>query len=150
MFKLNANYELLFTDLENQEKLVSIKQCFPRTHAQKYLSVVDRDGSEQLLIEDLRELSNSDRKIIEQYLKFKNFRFGIQQILEVKEEFGVRTFKVETDKGKRTFQMPLQDWPIKSETGQVVFEDINADIYVIENLAGLDNATKKALFTYVD
>ena len=88
--------------------------------------------------------------MIHRYLKFKNFKMTIEKIFEVREEFGVRVFDVLTNRGRRSFQMPLQDWPYLSKQGQVIFEDINSDIYILESFQSLDARTKKYLYTYVE
>lgn len=150
LFQLKDNFELLYMQNTSDGELVSLKQCFPKTNPERFLSVLDKEGRELELIDSLSSLNEGDKVVIAKYLAFKNFRMRILKILSVEEEFGVRVFKVITDRGERSFQMTLQDWPYMNAEGQVVFEDINSDVYIIDDYSSLDKCTKKYLYTYVE
>jgi len=150
-FTLSRSYELLFKkDISSESVLVSMKQCFPKSMPDKYLSVLDKEGRELELIDSLSSLDEKNKKIVSHYLQFKNFRMRIKRIISVEEEFGVRVFNVETDRGERSFQMTLQSWPYMNKYGQVIFEDINSDVYMIDDYSEVDAKTKKYLYTYVE
>lgn len=150
MFELNTNYELLYKSDEGDSQLVSLKQCFPKSYPDQYLSVLSKDGHELKMLESLNALSPSDKEVVTKYLNFKNFRMRITKILSVDEEFGVRVFKVVTDRGERIFQMAMQHWPYLNASDEVIFEDINSDVYIIDNFDDLDKKTRKYLYTYVE
>ena len=66
------------------------------------------------------------------------------------EEYDLRLFQVETQFGKRNFQMRAEDWPIILSEGRILLYDINGDFYVIEDINKLTAKEQKTLNYLVD
>jgi hypothetical protein len=133
LFKIAKNMELFF--LENQAwKPVDLKPCFPNSNKDDYFSIRDKDGNEVHLIENLGQLDEVNRKTINDYLKFKTFRFEIIGIHKIEEDFGVRHFEVKTNQGDRNFQTNLDEWPTIQKDGTVLIDDLFGDQYYIQKL----------------
>lgn len=113
---------------------VELKPCFPSSHPDKYFSVRDEKGHELALIEDLKQLDEQNRHIVENYLSFKNFVFEVKGIYNIDEDFGLRHFEVKTSKGDRCFQTPLDEWPMICEDGTVIIDDLHGEQYQIRDL----------------
>lgn len=113
---------------------VELKPCFPTSNPNKYFSIRDEKGNELSLIENLDNLDDENRSIIENYLSFKNFVFEILGIYTVDEDFGLRHFEVKTSKGDRCFQTPLEDWPEVDEDGTIRINDLYGEQYQIKKL----------------
>jgi hypothetical protein len=139
----------LYYHANGEEKLVSLKQCFPRTMPDKYLSVMDNEGKEIALIDNIDDLDEHNRKVVSLYLRFKNFNFTVTKIVNIEEEYGVRNWEVETEQGSRRFQTDLQEWPKVNYSNEMSVEDINGDKY-LANMTKLDDKSLKILDVYLD
>ncbi len=132
-FKIAKNMELFWFD-ENKWISVDLKPCFPNTLKNQFFSIRDNDGKELVLLENLKLLEEDSKMIIEEYLKFKSFKFKIIGIYLIEEDFGVRHFEVKTVNGDRNFQTNLDDWPRLENENLVVINDIYGDQYHFQNL----------------
>lgn len=131
-FKLNADKSLSLLQ-NNQWKQVELKCCFPDSHPDMYFSVMDEKKKEVTLIESLKELDELNQKILAEYLETKNFVLEIIGIYDIREEFGVRHFEVQTKSGKRSFQTELDIWP-EQKGAYTLINDIYGDQYQIQQL----------------
>lgn len=152
-FKFKDSYEMYYqtngVDGDNDFIPVTVKQCFPKSHPTKYLSVQNKEGKEVLLIEDIDSLEEKSRKEILKFLGFKNFKMKILQINSIEDEFGLRRWDVETSQGPREFQVELTKWPMVYSDGTVLIEDISGDIYLLNTNESLDKKTKDLISDYI-
>ena len=146
--RIEDNFELYFKNGSDEWQKVWLKQCFPKTMPHNYLSVLNEDNEELILIKSLSSLSDETKDVISRYLKFKNFKIEIVEILGIEEEYGIRQWQVDTVQGARIFQTAVQDWPTK-ERGVIRIEDIHNDVYFAD-LDRLSKQSLKKLSFYVD
>lgn len=132
-FKLTENKDLFYL-INNDWVRIQLKSCFPYESKFKFLSLLDQDGKELGLIEDLENLEIKQKKLIFDYLEFKSFEFKIKGIYKVEEDFGIRTFEVKTQAGDKKFQTGLDDWPEKLEDESYLIKDLFGDLFRIESL----------------
>jgi hypothetical protein len=74
----------------------------------------------------------------------------VTSIVEVEEEVEIRTWKVETRQGPRTFQTKLDDWPLEVPGGGVVIRDVAGDLYHVSQPAEMDARSRTWLWAFVD
>ena len=143
-FKLASDHKLYY---QKDESLVPVElvQCFPLTYPNEYYSLLDSEGLEIELFENFDHLTQNERSLLEQYLNSKSYKCMIIGIHSIEEDFGLRNFKVKTNMGDRTFQMPLDEWPKESRNGQILFEDVFGEKFILERLEFGHNLLK----TYV-
>ena len=132
-FKLTED-RTLFLLRNKQWSKVELKPCFPLTHKQKYFSIRDEEGKELEFLENLDELDEINSKLVESYLNFKSFKFKVQGIYKIEEDFGVRHFEVKTQIGDRNLQTSLENWPKLQKDGSYIIEDIYGDQYLVDKL----------------
>ena len=113
---------------------VDLKPCFPNSHPDRYFSVRDSKGNELFLIKSLQELDVTNRELVREYLGFKNFIFEVEGFYAIDEDFGLRNFKVATNKGDRIFQTALDDWPRETKDGSALIECLHGEQYLIKDL----------------
>lgn len=132
-FKIAQDHKLYFK-VEENFKEVELAQCFPLSHPNEYFSLKDKEGQEIELIQSLNDLDNDSREIIENYQSFKSFKCKVIGIYLIEEDFGLRNFKVKTNMGDRSFQMPLDEWPKVNKDGTILFEDVFGEKFILECL----------------
>ncbi len=132
-FKLTENKDLFYL-INNDWVKIQLKSCFPYESKFKYLSLLDNDGKELGLIDDLEKLEEQQKFYILKYLEFKSFEFMIEGIYKIEEDFGVRAFEVRTQSGDKKFQTGLDDWPELLDDGSFLIKDLFGDIFRIQKL----------------
>jgi len=126
MLDLKANGEIFY----NSEQ-VNVKLCFPETHPEKYISLVNASGDEVHFIEDLKSYSDKEKNIVKSILERSTRRMIVLDVLEIVEEIEIRVFHVLTDSGKTIFYTKLEDWPHHMKDRSFLIRDIHGDDYSI-------------------
>jgi hypothetical protein len=132
------------------EKPVRVQRCFPWSQPTAYLSLRDVDDEEVALIAEPERLDASSRRVLEDALVEAGFVLEVIAIVDVDEEVEIRTWKVETRQGPRTFQTKLDDWPHEVPGGGVVIRDVAGDLYHVPHPAEMDAKSRKWLWAFVD
>ena len=132
------------------EKPVRVQRCFPWSEPAAYLSLRDLDDEEVALIAEPARLDATSRRVLEDALVEAGFVLEVTSIVDVDEEVEIRTWKVETRQGPRTFQTKLDDWPHEVPGGGVVIRDVAGDLYHVPRPAEMDERSRKWLWAFVD
>jgi hypothetical protein len=132
------------------EKPVRVQRCFPWSQPTAYLSLRDLDDEEVALIAEPSRLDATSRRVLEEALVEAGFVLEVTSIVDVEEEVEIRTWKVETRQGPRTFQTKLDDWPHEVPRGGVVIRDVAGDLYHVPRPAEMDARSRKWLWAFVD
>ena len=134
----------------NEERAVSVRRCFPWSQPARFVSLRDNDDTEVALIRTPEHLDDASREALEQALIEAAFVLCVVKIYEVEEEVEIRTWKVETKQGPRTFQTRLDDWPRELPGGGLLIRDVAGDLYHIADREALDDKSKKLLWAFAD
>jgi uncharacterized protein DUF1854 len=125
-------------------------RCFPWSGPAGYISLRDDDHQEVALVADLADLDHPSRCLLEEDLAQAGFVLQVVRIGVVKEELEIRTWKVETQQGPRTFQTARDEWPRPLPGGGLLLRDAAGDLYLIPPPAQLDARTRRILWAFVD
>jgi hypothetical protein len=115
-----------------------------------YVSLRDSDENEFVLVRGVTDLDESSREVLEQALAEAGFVLEITRIESVDEEIEIRTWKVETRQGPRSFQTRLDDWPRQVSSGGTLIRDVAGDLYYVKDAASLDKKSRDLLWAFVD
>lgn len=149
-FLFDSDTSMLYLNQDKDKEMVTLKKCFPWSEGASFFSVRNAKDDEVAFISKLEELSASDYQAIARYFESHHSQFTINKLISVDEEYDLRLFQVETQFGKRNFQMRTDDWPIILSEGRILLYDINGDFYVIEDLKKLTAKEQKTLNYLVD
>ena len=140
----------LWATYKGSERPVRVARCFPWSDPAAYLSLRDADDEEFALVADPAQLDLISRRVLEDALVESGFVLEVTAILEVDEEVEIRTWKVQTRQGPRSFQTKLDDWPHEVPGGGVVIRDVAGDLYHVPRPAEMDAKSRKWLWAFVD
>lgn len=140
----------LWAAQDGDEQAVRVHRCFPWSEPGRYLSLRDTDNQEFALVRSLEDLEPASRDVLQDAIVEAGFVLEVERITEVDEEIEIRTWKVETRQGSRTFQTRLDDWPMDVPGGGMVIRDVAGDLYHIADPDGLDDRSRKWLWAFVD
>jgi hypothetical protein len=82
---------------------VQVARAFPLTKPDQYIGLRDGADKDIGMLPTLEGLDPESRKIVDEELTRRYFLPVILRVFAVKEEYGITTWDVDTDKGRRTF-----------------------------------------------
>jgi uncharacterized protein DUF1854 len=132
------------------ECVVRVRRAFPWSEPGRFISLRDAGDREFALVAEPQALDAESRAALEAALEAAGFVFGITAVTEIEEEVEIRTWRVATQQGARTFQTRLDEWPRPLPGGGLLIRDVAGDLYRIDNLATLDGRSRELLWAYVD
>ncbi|MBT8395744.1 MAG: DUF1854 domain-containing protein [Gemmatimonadetes bacterium] len=129
---------------------VRVHRCFPWSEPDQFLSLRDQENQEVAMVTHLDELETESREALAASLLEAGFVLRVTRIVEIDEEVEIRTWKVETEQGSRSFQTKLDDWPWEVPGGGIVIRDVAGDLYYIADPEAMDEKSQKWLWAFVD
>lgn len=125
---------------------LSIACAFPLTEPDTNIGFLDGKGSDIGTLRDIRELDPESLKIAQEELAKRYFMPRILKIIELKHEYDISYFQVETDRGKRDFTMRGHRENCQEITpGRFVIEDIDGNRFELEDYTQLDKHGQELL-----
>ncbi|HHT25630.1 MAG TPA: DUF1854 domain-containing protein [Firmicutes bacterium] len=124
---------------------VRVHQMFPLTRPNELITICDKDDNELGVIANLAELEGESLAVLSEELELNYFIPKIRKILEIKEEFGVIRWRVETDKGPRSFEVRSRHDIRSLGGGRFIVRDMDGNRYDISNMSALDAESRSLL-----
>lgn len=129
---------------------VRVYRCFPWSEPGRYVSLRDDEDREWAMVSDPGDLDEASRRVLEGALAEAGFVMQVTAVHSVTEEVEIRTWKVDTRQGPRTFQTRLDDWPREVPGGGMLIKDVAGDLYHVPDPDGLDPTSRDLLWAYSD
>ena len=126
------------------------RRLFPVTGGDRYVALLDRDGIEQAIIRNVDTLIPESAAVIRDALREYYLIPKITAVYEIEEKHGTNRWTVETEYGKRTFQIhsPHTDIRILYD-GRILVRDTNDNRYEIPDWKALDKHSRHVLNTQI-
>ena len=126
-------------------------RSFPLSDANRYIAIQtdDRLPREVCLIEDIEQLNEKNRKVLENALDKAYFMPIITGLLSINRRFGVTEWEVETNRGPVTFDLSSRSAITQFEEGRLLIKDIDGNRYEIPNYFKLDKRSVTLIETQV-
>ena len=125
-----------------------VARCFPWSLPESYISLRDPAGGEFAMLKSTDELPASSRDVVEAELRDKVFNPKILRVISCREEFGVTSIAVETDRGSVTFQIRSHDDVRLLSPVRALFRDVDGNTYELPDVTALDAASQRHLQQY--
>lgn len=119
-----------------------IANPFPLSSGLDTVVFFDTNGEEIGAMKQARELDEGSRSLLREELEKAYFMPRIEAVVDTEEKLGVETWTVETDKGRRVFEVRDPRRNVRS-MGQhrVIIKDVDGNRYEIPNWRTLDRAS---------
>jgi len=140
----------LWAEREGEARPVWVRRCFPWSEPTQYVSLLDDEKNEFALVPDLRALEPASRRALEDAVAEAGFVLQLESIESIDEEVEIRTWRVRTRQGPRSFQTRLDDWPREVPGGGYLIRDVAGDLYHVADLRKLDAKSRELLWAYVE
>ena len=135
----------LWAKVNGQETAVKINCCFPWSNPYEYISLIDKDDEEVALIYQLNDIDESSREAVKWALSESSFVIEVTSVISLRDEFEIRSWKVQTKAGYRRFQTKLDEWPQIIPGGGILIRDVCGDLFHFENPEVLDRKSQDLL-----
>ena len=140
----------LWATLGERECPVWVRRCFPWSAPGEWVSLRDRDDQEVALVREFAELGPESRKALAQALDEAGFVLHVEGVEHVEDEIEIRTFRVRTPHGVRSFQTLRDEWPREMPGGGLLIKDVTGDLYLVDEPQKLDRKSRKRLAAFLD
>ena len=122
-----------------------VSMAFPKSDPERYVGLLDPDGHEIGMIEDLDRLDDGSRELMEAELKAAYFVPTVLEIGSVIPKGTGSVWEVLTDDGERTFRIQDRDALDGSEAPAMTVTDENGKRYRIEDYWAMDRESREAI-----
>jgi len=140
----------LWSRCEERQVAVRVARCFPWTEPGCHLSLRDADDEEVALVRDIAALPPASRRALALSLLEVGFVFEVEEVTRVEEEIEIRSFRVRTRQGWRSFQTHRDEWPREMPGGALLIRDVVGDLYYVRAPRELDPNSRKLLWAFMD
>jgi hypothetical protein len=118
---------------------VRVARCFPLSRPGRYIGFRDEADKDIGTVVEPSELDAESQRVVEEELKKRYFVPVITRIDEIREEFGVSYWTVDTDKGPREFVVRgLHDDIYEMEGNRILVIDVDGNRFDIPDYSVLD------------
>ena len=118
---------------------VRLVRIFPLSEPAQWLSVREEGGKELGVIVNPLELDPESRALVHAAIERRYLLPVVQRVLETRELFGVVNWKVETDRGPRSFTTRnLRESLVRPSSKRLLITDVDGNRYDIPDLDALD------------
>jgi len=128
---------------------VEAVRAFPISDPQRWISLCDSQGHEQIWIEDLAALPADTRRTLAQYLAQREFLPVIERIISVSAETDPSEWDVMTDRGPTRFLLGTEDDVKRLGDMAALVVDSFGVRYLIRDVRTLDAGSRRILDRYL-
>ena len=133
-------------DGETDGRDVAVARLFPLSEPERWVSVLDKDGKEIGVIEDLHKLSREDLAHVREELHRRYLVPKIRRILSCRVRFDLAEWTVETDRGRMRFlTRNLRDQVKDHVHSHLAMTDMEGNRYDIPSIEALDPDSRRRL-----
>jgi hypothetical protein len=138
-------FRRLHLAVEGGEEYVDVRPApaFPISATADYISFLDGDGKEVLLLKNPDGLDPDSRSALEEELSRAYFVPRIVRVLEIEDSHGAARWEVETDRGYRVFDIRDREDMRVIGGRRLLLEDADGNRFEIEDLTQLDERSQR-------
>ena len=133
---------------DGNEKLEGLepRRLFPVSGLDKYITLLDSEGTEQAIVRDISRLDAGSRAVLERSLMEYYMIPRILRFVKMSENFKIWMWTVETDRGEYTFEVRDHNNTVKQLfDGRVLIKDASDNRYEIPNINALDKKSRRLI-----
>ncbi|RJR12301.1 DUF1854 domain-containing protein [Candidatus Parcubacteria bacterium] len=125
---------------------ITVRRTYPMSRPYEYLSVWTKDDKEIGIIRDIEELDDESREELVAELKLRYVIPAVTQIISIKEEPGLWSFQVKTDRGDLKLLMRnIHEHIQMIGVNRLIITDMEGKRCEIKDTESLDAASRKQL-----
>jgi len=123
---------------------IKLYQAAPLSRPKRYLSLQSGKGEEVILIDTIQDLTPESQTVVEEELRRRYLTARVTGIANVRTEFGVTYWHVETDRGERDFVIQsLSESCQWFSDDHLLLTDVDGNRFEIASRSSLDPASRQ-------
>ena len=137
--------------IDEKKMLVGhVLSIFPISNRDHFVSLRDMEGQEIGILEEAHELDASSKKVLREELERSHFLPKINDVYSIVERLSLFTFRVNTDKGPRTFEVRNPRRNVRSVGGgRYIIKDVDGNRYDIPRLSNLGPRSQNLMVEFI-
>ncbi len=133
-----------------RHRLGHILSVFPISNKNHFASLRDEHGNELAVIDPAHELEPESRRLLRDELERSYFLPRITDIISIESHLSIFTFKVDTDRGLRSFEVRNPRQNVRSVGGgRYIIKDVDGNRYDIPKLGNLGPKSQNLMIEFV-
>jgi hypothetical protein len=129
---------------------VKVARAFPLSDPHDWICYADGKDKQIVIVQDLRRLDVESRRLTEAELHRRYFVPMVEQVLEIRDEFGVVHWKVITDRGPREFVIRnIRENVQEIDDGRRLVTDAEGNRFLLPHPDTMDPASRRLVERYV-
>jgi hypothetical protein len=142
----NAHGRLVFTGVDGvaRDGIIPIR-AFPITDPERGISLVDAEGHELVWVENLADLAEDVRALVQEELASREFMPEIRRIVAVSGYATPSAWDVQTDRGDTSFMLRGEEDIRRLGNNTLLIADSYGIHYLVRDLRALDKTSRKLL-----
>jgi len=141
-FRRDDFQDLVLVRPEGEVVGIRLVRALPCSGRQRMVSVRSSEGEEVGIVADLKTLDAGSRRLVEAELERCYFVPRIVRVLAVEERFHVPIWDVETDRGRRHFEIRSGQRDVQVSGGRILIRDADGNHYEIPDYRRLDRQSQ--------
>lgn len=125
------------------------RKTFPLTAKADYISFLNKDGRETVMLARPDELDPDSRTTLMHALERMYYVAEITKVYTISEKMGITTWQVNTDRGYAQFEIPDRENIRKLPGNRVMLTDADGNRFEIQNMNNLDKRSLGLVITEV-
>ena len=140
-------FRRLHVEVDGETEYVDVRptRVFPVSEAADYVSFLDRDENEVVLLSNAGQLDPESRRVLEEEFAQTYFVPKITYVHEIEDSHGAARWEVETDRGYRVFDVRDREDVRVVGGKRVLLQDADGNRFEIEDLTLLDDRSRRLL-----
>ena len=128
---------------------IKIIRSFPLTHPTQFICLIDKEENEIGVIENIKDLKNSDRDIVVDQLEKAYYMPRIERINSIDGRFGMTQWHGDTNFGPSQINLGSRMDVTPMDNSRVLIKDVDGNRYEIVNYNELDSKSHALLELYL-
>ena len=124
-------------------------QASPVSFPDKYIGLLDVKNEEVAFIEDLKDLDEISRQVIQEELARRYLKAKIMRVNSIQMEYGVTYWEAETDRGRREFVTRGHENTYWVTDTRLLLTDVDGNRFEIIDYLKLDDNSIKLIESFV-
>ena len=153
-----GSFAMLHCEVKGDQlyRAVFAVRLFPVNYPNRFISlhytdIEDKDREKEIgVIEDLSVFSKEEQALLNHNLAQQYYEQIIERVYEIKEEYGILFFTVQTQRGREEFVMPWRGDRADDygDNGKVLFDALD-NRYIIPDVDELPRADQRRFTSYI-
>ena len=142
----------LVLEIAGQEPVHGVRttRCFPISSGDRFIALRAHKGEELGIVRDVDELDTDSQQALRSELDRCYFRPRITRIFAITEQYHVRRWDVDTDRGPRVFELRSSRRDMRVLAGdRVLIRDVDGNLYEIPDHRQLDSQSRTIIDTQI-